>query len=384
MANFIAMVYATLKNEGIDTKGLSADEAVEKFKELQKKTGGKEGHKEPTPAENRKLAADGGDAKEKVEQSAKDVASGKKDTDAGTYKGYAIEKDFYGNGEYTVQFEGDDVVFKTEEEAKKFIDEQVGGGSDSAVAEDSKNYASDIDKYADHYGYDAKEAHKYIDEQLAKGRPYKAVAEEVKDKMANDEPIGKSEGNHRQGSPAEEARLAEKGYNSPVNGKLSDLNAEELVDKALKQGSTFTERGDKNGSDYYTISLDPRQDGSIWVDVVEHTGDDNYDADDRRHYKDVQTRVINKKYNNREEAINAIKEFQNKKGTPAEERKLGKIETAENSERIRKINAPIDKENKELAEIYKGDKGFYQRFRHELETNPEFVEEIKRIFGGKR
>lgn len=73
-----------------------------------------------------------------------------------------------------------------------------------------------------------------------------------------------------------------------------------------------------------------------------------------------------------------------KEGTPAEQRKLGKIETAENSERIRKINAPIDKENKELAEIYKGDKGFYQRFRHELETNPEFVEEIKRIFGGKK
>lgn len=37
MANFIALVYATLKEEGIDTKGMSTDEAVEKFKEIQGK-----------------------------------------------------------------------------------------------------------------------------------------------------------------------------------------------------------------------------------------------------------------------------------------------------------------------------------------------------------
>lgn len=40
MANFIALVYATLKDEGIDTKGMSTDEAVKKFKEL--KGGGNE------------------------------------------------------------------------------------------------------------------------------------------------------------------------------------------------------------------------------------------------------------------------------------------------------------------------------------------------------
>lgn len=34
MANFIGLVYATLKDEGIDTKGMSTDEAVAKFKEL--------------------------------------------------------------------------------------------------------------------------------------------------------------------------------------------------------------------------------------------------------------------------------------------------------------------------------------------------------------
>lgn len=39
------------------------------------------------------------------------------------YKGYAIEFDFYGEGEYSVQYCGDDVMFKTMDEAKKFIDE---------------------------------------------------------------------------------------------------------------------------------------------------------------------------------------------------------------------------------------------------------------------
>ena len=50
MANFIALVYATLKNEGVNTSGMSTDEAVEKFKQLQKKSGGS-----GTPAENDKL-----------------------------------------------------------------------------------------------------------------------------------------------------------------------------------------------------------------------------------------------------------------------------------------------------------------------------------------
>ncbi len=36
MANFIGLVYATLKQEGIDTKGMSTDEAVAKYNELTK------------------------------------------------------------------------------------------------------------------------------------------------------------------------------------------------------------------------------------------------------------------------------------------------------------------------------------------------------------
>lgn len=56
MANFIGMVFATLKEEGIDTKGMSTDDAVAKFKELQKSSGGKEGETEGTPAEQRKVA----------------------------------------------------------------------------------------------------------------------------------------------------------------------------------------------------------------------------------------------------------------------------------------------------------------------------------------
>lgn len=58
MSNFIGMVFATLKNEGIDTKGMSTDEAVKKYNELQKKTGGKAGADQPTPAENRRVGAD--------------------------------------------------------------------------------------------------------------------------------------------------------------------------------------------------------------------------------------------------------------------------------------------------------------------------------------
>lgn len=58
MANFIGLVYATLKQEGIDTKGMDTDEAVKKYKELQSKNG-KSGEKEGTPAEQRKLQEKG-------------------------------------------------------------------------------------------------------------------------------------------------------------------------------------------------------------------------------------------------------------------------------------------------------------------------------------
>lgn len=38
------------------------------------------------------------------------------------YKGYSIEFNIYGQNEYTVEFEGDDVWFTSLSEAKQFID----------------------------------------------------------------------------------------------------------------------------------------------------------------------------------------------------------------------------------------------------------------------
>lgn len=39
------------------------------------------------------------------------------------YKGYSIEYNFYGCGEYSVQYMGDDIEFMTLDEACQFIDE---------------------------------------------------------------------------------------------------------------------------------------------------------------------------------------------------------------------------------------------------------------------
>ena len=38
------------------------------------------------------------------------------------YNGYSIEYNFYGQNEYSVQYCGDDVIFNSLTEAKKFID----------------------------------------------------------------------------------------------------------------------------------------------------------------------------------------------------------------------------------------------------------------------
>lgn len=47
----------------------------------------------------------------------------KSSSDITEYRGYYIEYNFYGQDEYSVQYCGDDFMFKTEEEAKAFIDE---------------------------------------------------------------------------------------------------------------------------------------------------------------------------------------------------------------------------------------------------------------------
>lgn len=55
MANFIGMVFATLQKEGVDTKGMSTDEAVKKFNELKGKNGGgKEGGDKKAPSQDKK------------------------------------------------------------------------------------------------------------------------------------------------------------------------------------------------------------------------------------------------------------------------------------------------------------------------------------------
>ena len=43
-----------------------------------------------------------------------------------TYKGYGIDFNVYGLGEYSVQFCGDDIMFDTLQEAKAFIDDAYG------------------------------------------------------------------------------------------------------------------------------------------------------------------------------------------------------------------------------------------------------------------
>ena len=68
MSNFIGLVFATLKNEGVDTSGMSTDEAIKKYNELQQKSGGKAGEKEGTPAEQKRMKEMGFDKKEDSEK----------------------------------------------------------------------------------------------------------------------------------------------------------------------------------------------------------------------------------------------------------------------------------------------------------------------------
>ena len=79
MSNFIGLVYATLQKEGIDTTGMSTDEAVKKYNELQGKSGNsakeqKQTSKELTPNESKRLKELGvDDTKEEQELKQKEI-----------------------------------------------------------------------------------------------------------------------------------------------------------------------------------------------------------------------------------------------------------------------------------------------------------------------
>lgn len=112
------------------------------------------------------------------------------------------------NGHNIREFEGKYIVsdrngyrqtFNNYEEAEKTAKTRSKGGAktdkeliDSVDKEDEKRYASQTDKYADHYGYDKKDVDNYIEKRLKDGATYKKAVEEAKEKMANGESLRKA------------------------------------------------------------------------------------------------------------------------------------------------------------------------------------------------
>lgn len=89
MANFIGVVFATLKKQGIDTKNMSTDEAIAKFNEINGKDGGSNAKGEETPKQEPKTAETGKQGTEKatdkkdpeIEKLSKETGFGYKDAE---------------------------------------------------------------------------------------------------------------------------------------------------------------------------------------------------------------------------------------------------------------------------------------------------------------
>lgn len=185
MSNFIGLVFATLKNEGIDTSGMSTDEAIKKYNELQQKSGGKSGEKEPTPAENRKMGAgnngDDGDSdepkgtpaeekrmkemgfseknsvKSKYENAMKEL-SGSKYED-GTYDLDTLKPISYDSG-YQVTFSQIGDNYSDEEYAEK-VNEFLKYSSDKRVAAGKFEGSPEISFHVENLGIAKQLAKKY-------------------------------------------------------------------------------------------------------------------------------------------------------------------------------------------------------------------------------
>lgn len=82
MSNFIGMVFATLKKEGIDTSKMDTSEAIAKYNEIQGSGGGSSAKGEETPKTEQKTAETGKETVEKgtTEKDSADATVSKKET----------------------------------------------------------------------------------------------------------------------------------------------------------------------------------------------------------------------------------------------------------------------------------------------------------------
>lgn len=82
MSNFIGMVFATLKKEGIDTSKMDTSEAIAKYNEIQGSGGGSSAKGEETPKTEQKTAETGKETAEKgtTEKDSADATVSKKET----------------------------------------------------------------------------------------------------------------------------------------------------------------------------------------------------------------------------------------------------------------------------------------------------------------
>lgn len=82
MSNFIGMVFATLKKEGIDTSKMDTSEAIAKYNEIQGSGGGSSTKGEETPKTEQKTAETGKETAEKgtTEKDSADATVSKKET----------------------------------------------------------------------------------------------------------------------------------------------------------------------------------------------------------------------------------------------------------------------------------------------------------------
>lgn len=82
----------------------------------------------------------------KMRQHHQNIREGKEKIEDEDYKGYSISHNFYGNGEYSVQFEGDDILFDSAEDAKAFIDRETN----TEEKDDYRNLSAE--EYGQKYG----------------------------------------------------------------------------------------------------------------------------------------------------------------------------------------------------------------------------------------
>lgn len=215
---------------------------------------------------------------EKLDQHVKNVKEGKEKIEDEDYKGYSISHNFYGNGEYSVQFEGDDILFDTEEDAKAFIDRETNTNEKDdykslSAAEYGKKYGKNEDPEKKKYREFTTEDIDRLDEEAKDWKDQIRIANEIDAETGTNQALKHLQSYTSKPEGMEQA--IKKEFEARKNREIEEVrknatgDVKKDINKTIRDHfKGYSDEDFKNfWGDYINIDTEERKDGRTKIEV---------------------------------------------------------------------------------------------------------------------